>query len=207
MTDGNVSIVNKGSPSMRATLSSRDKDWLSIISMTTSHDDLIKTNAKGESTIKISNTKIARLLQSYGCVPHKSLTMEMPDIPAEHLPDFLRGCIDGDGSIFHGKVKQRKGDKEYLYTKSSVYLCSASLLFLQKLSELLRNLGYKHYWITLLPKERKIHDKIIQPKNTVYRLLFNGPDCVKFLSWIYYPGHNISMPRKHDRARVIINQV
>ncbi len=46
-------------------------------------------------------------LFALGVTPRKSLTVKFPDIPAEYLPDFIRGVFDGDGSIFFDKRRKK----------------------------------------------------------------------------------------------------
>ena len=66
-----------------------------------------------------------------GLTPAKSLTLGSLKIPDEHLADFIRGCIDGDGSIvvytdrYHATKKER-----YVYERLYVSLVSASHAFI-----------------------------------------------------------------------------
>jgi hypothetical protein len=39
-------------------------------------------------------------LQRLGLVQRKSLIMKFPDVPEEYMPHFIRGCWDGDGSVY-----------------------------------------------------------------------------------------------------------
>lgn len=52
------------------------------------------------ASIGIKNKHIIEKLISYGLIPNKSTILEFPNsIPNEYLDDFMRGYIDGDGSI------------------------------------------------------------------------------------------------------------
>ena len=50
-----------------------------------------------------SHPKIAEDLRKLGLHERKSLTMKFPDILEEYIRHFIRGCWDGDGSIFFDK--------------------------------------------------------------------------------------------------------
>ena len=51
----------------------------------------------------INNKKIYNDLIYLGLKPNKSLTIKFPEIPEEYLRHFIRGCWDGDGSVFLDK--------------------------------------------------------------------------------------------------------
>ena len=51
----------------------------------------------------ISNEKIYDDVVSLGLTPNKSLTMQFPNMPNEFIRHFIRGCWDGDGSVFVDK--------------------------------------------------------------------------------------------------------
>ena len=61
---------------------------------------------KGEyAKIIFSSEKMAEDLKRLGCVQRKSLVLEFPSneqVPPEYLRDFVRGYIDGEGSITTG---------------------------------------------------------------------------------------------------------
>jgi len=64
--------------------------------------------------IQIHSKQMCSALQRYGIVPNKSYMMTSEDteklwssIPPELLPDFLRGFLDGDGSIYFGLQKNQ----------------------------------------------------------------------------------------------------
>ena len=55
---------------------------------------------KRYSRIQFSNVKLYRELLKMGLTPNKSKTINKLKIPNEYFFDFLRGCFDGDGSIY-----------------------------------------------------------------------------------------------------------
>ncbi|MBI2203086.1 MAG: hypothetical protein HYU41_04425 [Candidatus Rokubacteria bacterium] len=67
-----------------------------------------------------------------GLTPRKSLTLGRLDVPDRWFPDFLRGCIDGDGSItvYVDDYNARKNER-YVYERLWVSLVSASRTFIE----------------------------------------------------------------------------
>lgn len=49
----------------------------------------------------IANRVLAEKLVRMGVVPRKSLIVEFPQIPGPYLRHFVRGIVDGDGSVFY----------------------------------------------------------------------------------------------------------
>lgn len=48
----------------------------------------------------INNEKLYDDIVSLGLTPNKSLTMRFPNVPNEFVRHFIRGCWDGDGSVY-----------------------------------------------------------------------------------------------------------
>jgi len=51
----------------------------------------------------VNNDELYDDLIALGLSPNKSLDMKFPDIPPQYIRHFIRGCWDGDGSIFLDK--------------------------------------------------------------------------------------------------------
>lgn len=89
--------------------------------------------SKHISAVALSHPEMRNDLAKLGLHERKSLTMDFPDVPEEYMRHFIRGCWDGDGSVF------RTGDKiDANYT-------SGSYKFLRKLVEELYKIGV-HKW-------------------------------------------------------------
>jgi intein/homing endonuclease len=126
----------------------------------------------------------------------------MPKIPHEYLKDFIRGCIDGDGSICRSNYKASTNGK--IYEQTTVSLVSASKSFITSMSEELSVLGFNHSFVIIKPTSRKMKNRIIVSKNELYRIQMSGhKKCVKFLSWLY-DDNCLSLPRKNKLASDII---
>jgi hypothetical protein len=57
------------------------------------------------SLVLSHNELFKSVLPTYGLVPRKSLIVEMPDVPTEFLGDFLRGNLDGDGTVSVARMR------------------------------------------------------------------------------------------------------
>ncbi|EJT5937256.1 hypothetical protein N2W52_002024 [Clostridium perfringens] len=73
---------------------------------------VIKLNGKTYNSCRISfnSKKVADDLKNLGCVPKKSLVLRFPtyDIVPKHLmKHFIRGYVDGDGSVMWDKTYNR----------------------------------------------------------------------------------------------------
>lgn len=80
-----------------------------------------------------SHPKIAEDLKGLGLHEKKSLDMEFPEIPEEYMRHFIRGCWDGDGSVFLDKGKI-----------VASYI-SGSIKFIERLVQNLHKIGiYRH---------------------------------------------------------------
>jgi hypothetical protein len=112
----------------------------------------------------IADDKVYNTFLSLGLTPHKSLTLNFPNMPKEHLRHFIRGCWDGDGSVYIDKQSH----------KISASFVSGSLNFVEGMIEGLKNAG--------LP-ERKIY--INKGKNPSYYIRVTGTQVPKLYHYLY----------------------
>lgn len=196
MTDGCVYKNNKNT--FACQLSSRDREWLDTIKELIGSNLRIHTFKKNYYGIRIIRNDIASWFMSHGCVPRKTLTLKMPAVPQQYMPDFLRGCIDGDGSI--GTYFNKDS------TKRTCCLISASKEFLDGVQKYLHLQDIKS-GITEKKQGRPaiINGKPIIQKHKCYCLYTTGINCFKLLHLIYYPEHKISLARKYGLAKEIIS--
>jgi hypothetical protein len=189
LTDGNIFISGHCN---KIQMTSKDADWLLLIQQLIGC--AIYPTKDGHGNLSINSKEICGILLDSGCAPNKSLLVRLPHIPNEYLPDLIRGCMDGDGSIPNGKRIQ-------------CYICSSNIEFLQDIKTIIdtKNITSHIYKIKKTPYTLK-NGKTITPKNKHYRLMITGGAAKKFLTWIYYPNHKLSMPRKNSRAQQIINK-
>jgi hypothetical protein len=192
MTDGCVKVYpNRILPS----ITSKDKDWLEAI-----RDLICKqlpvSKIKGSNCwiLQIYSTELGRWLISKGCGPKKSITLKFPSVPERYMPDFLRGCVDGDGGVYF-----------YHYPKLRTYvrrcqLTSASASFASSYSAFIASMQLSYTVITTTPKDRPINfirGKPVIQKHDAHTIRVDGKHALKFVAWLYYPGHRLSMARKY----------
>lgn len=200
MTDGNL---NDKKHHLSFSITSKDKDWIQIIR------DLICPNKPLYPKLncfafEASDTDIMNWLISYGCTPRKSYNLELQkNIPVQYHRDFIRGLIDGDGSISFAPYNKIKKGKTYHYMKTSVYLCSVSKIFLDTIKTMIPDtINCAVYNLGM--HDSTIRGEIIHSTCDIFRLQFSDSNAKKLLSWLYYPEHKISMPRKNQKALSIM---
>ncbi|MEZ4156920.1 MAG: hypothetical protein R3B52_03085, partial [Candidatus Paceibacterota bacterium] len=132
--------------------------------------------------VQFGDVVFYRFLMSIGLTPNKSKTLAKVDIPDKFFIDFLRGCIDGDGSITIHKHPQSKNDQLRLR------LSSASQKFLEWTKERVSSLY-------------KISGGWIDKGPSVHQLCYGKADSVKILNLLYYPKVEYYLERKFVKAK------
>lgn len=196
ITDG--CVTKNGKYSWTCSLVSQDLDWVSLIKDFICPELTIKNYNNGGNVLWITNKSIAEWFMNNKCVPRKSTIADVPDMPKENMVDFLRGCWDGDGSISSYK-------KNNVKIKYSSYLCSASRIFLEKISDFLKSNDINCSICEVNKKPCKINGREVVPQNPHYRLCLGGKATYKLVKLLYYPKHKLSMPRKLVKANEVIN--
>jgi hypothetical protein len=205
ITDG---CVSKNGVSLTTELKSKDKDWLcSIRDIISPQTQVKKAKRSNCYRLRIANKKIATWLVEHECVPNKSLKVKMPQVPVKYLPDFIRGCIDGDGSI--GTFKRTNGTSKKQYATQVCYIVSGSKCFIQEMQEQLKQHNLHSTTRVKRTKGRitilKDGQKIIG-KHDQYIIQFTGKYCQDILRYCYYPGVQLFMTRKKNKANEIIGK-
>lgn len=193
-SDGNVRVLpgNKG----RAQIGSKDYDWLVDINNYISPEKPIE---KGRTCYlaTYNSIEITNWLITHGCIPNKSLTLEIPPIPEKYIPDFIRGCWDGDGTL--GIYRRMSKTQGYETTRVSCSICSGSKKFIEQFKNLLAKLDIKSNIQTRKLRIRKIENRIINSENHLYVLNVTGKENIgKFCQTIYYNNNEISLKRKEE---------
>ena len=134
--------------------------------------------------IQISNVQFYDWLVSIGLMPNKSLKLKDIDVPDKYFTDFLRGHLDGDGSIrtyiddYNSTINSK-----YVYKRIYTTFISASkkhILWLRKM--IIRNIGVKG---ALYASKTSL-----KYKNSIYIIKFSKKESLSLLSSIYY-SHSI----------------
>lgn len=166
----------------RITIVSKDKEWLETISKSICNNKpLHKVKNKNAYTLTINSKFISNWLIDNECVPNKSLTVKLPNIPDEYLPHFVRGVFDGDGCItIHKKNKN-------LF----MYIVSASKSFATDLSNKLNHIGITNKLYTVKDNRKTTY-------HDCYRIFFTGQKSINFCEFLYSTSE-IFLQRKYDK--------
>jgi hypothetical protein len=189
-TDGNLSRRHALS------ITSKDRDLLDTVK-----DCLGLTNALGVTTngrggrywkLQWRDRRFYEWLTVVGLTPAKSLTLGPLAVPDEFFADFLRGCLDGDGSILvYTDRSHTAKNPRYIYERLYVSLVSASRPFIDWMASTLRR---------LLGARSAVHLKSKPAGAPVYVLRFAKKASIQVLRWIYYKPAVPCLARKHARA-------
>lgn len=198
MTDGCI-YISKDRPNRKhITLTSKDKDWLEMINNYVCPAKPILKHGKNCFRLMYCSTELADWFISKGCGARKSLTLQFPEVPTQFLPDFIRGCWDGDGSLSF--TKSANGGKNY---QRQANITSGSLTFCKTLCDKLQKLGIKCKVHSHNQPSRKIENRIINSSNC-FRVVLSSGESTYNLCKLLYSQNELSMPRKQKIAQDII---
>jgi len=138
--------------------------------------------------VQFGNVSLYRWLIQIGLTPKKSKVVGKIAIPNELFFDFLRGFLDGDGTIL------RYFDPVYpkslrLYVK----FISASPAHLEWLQSKIKTLAHIKGFI------KKCGNKVVQ------ELVYSKYDSIKLLNYMYYKDNLPLLKRKFEIAKEFIN--
>lgn len=88
-------------------ITSKDKVLLERIKTILCAEHKIGKKPRGYR-LQIRNRILYADLLKLGLTPRKTKTKIFPKVPKQYLPDFIRGCFDGDGSVFSWKEPRWK---------------------------------------------------------------------------------------------------
>ena len=111
------------SDSLKFGVQKRDTDILEKIKKELKSNHKISL-CKKANHFSITNQTLVNDLKKLGIIYRKSLKEKIPDIPAKYTRDFIRGVIDGDGSIHFDKIRN--------YPTLSVCGGKKTITFIQK---------------------------------------------------------------------------
>ena len=182
-TDGNLSKDGR-----HLNMTSKEKEMIITFKMCLGINNKIGRQTRGGSTVKkyfqvqFGDKNFYSYLLSIGLTPAKSKTIAQLDIPDNYFADFLRGCIDGDGSI--GIFKH----PESRHPQLRIRLSSASMPFLQWVkNKILINTNIETGWI--------------ENKKGIAVLVYAKENSIKILNYIYYQNVEYYLKRKYNIAK------
>lgn len=136
--------------------------------------------------VQFGNVKLYDFLVKIGLSSCKSHTLSSLRIPKDFFADFLRGVIDGDGSIgffMHPESRQKQ---------FRIRITSASKKFLEWIQEEIFNfLNLKG---------------TIKWSQRAYQLCYYKESSRKICNFVYYKKNSLFLERKFDTAKLIITR-
>lgn len=143
-----------------------------------------KNRNNGTYTLSFRSNQISNDLSKYGIVPNKTYVMKhLPRLSEELMIPFIRGIIDGDGSLFFSNQSWHCGITNY-----------SEELLNELQEEISKRIGKKN--------KLKIQNS---GKEGVHRLTYNGKDVKKIVN-VFYKNNNISIARKNAIANRILEE-
>lgn len=186
--DGNISKsermykgkLKRGNYRFELSLKAEDKYHLEKFAKVIGFNKEVKTskatNRTNRCRLYFNNKHLWTILNSYGCTPNKSLTLTFPKLEIflnkELIKHFIRGYIDGDGSICYRNAAHTDFQLRILGTEN----------FLTTLQQQLP-----------LEKQNKLHKDI-----NIFELCFNGSRGLYVCNYLY-KNSNIYLDRKYSR--------
>lgn len=161
-------------------LSMKDyKHLVNIRNLISSTNPICVKKTKYACSLAIHNKKMVSDIIEKGVLPRKTTRVRLPHMPNEVFKDFLRGYIDGDGSIY--------------YNGNSIVLCILGN------NDFIKDLKDKILSFYGLDSTISEHNKHLGTKNC-YRIRYCGKKMKFMLDDIYYDDC-FSLMRKQVLAR------
>jgi intein/homing endonuclease len=179
MADGNIDLKSKA---VRIKINQKDKYLLEHFA------NLMKTNRLVASfqnccELRINNLLIIRRLIAVGCIPGNSLNNKFPEsLPDDYFFDFLRGYIDGDGSIY---ICKSVASRQKNVLRMSVL---GSETFLKRIVEKIeKSLSLKSKYAIRQTKSKHL-----------YSVTFNGEFARRICKALYEKSGSVCLERKKN---------
>ena len=146
-----------------------------------------KPNGRGQigHQIQLGSKTLYEKLLDIGLTPRKSLTIGALCVPDSGFPDFFRGVIDGDGSIFRWN-HPTNGREQW-----RLYVCGVSAPFIQWLSGMVEKIWHVKGRIHIQKENARRHP--------LYKLKYGKLAAKVIFSSCYQPG-KIALERKQKLA-------
>lgn len=187
-TDGNVSKMGNKSGRIRLQLQAQDKDILEKIKIILCIDSelIFDSRSNGCYSLEFSDEQIFNDLSKYNIIPNKTYEIQhIPtNIPHEFKRDFIRGLIDGDGSISFDTTKSKD---------VTINFTSYHQTIVQELRDLIDELICK-----------KEHNKIYF--TSAWHCSWRGYNQVLNILDILYKDSNLYITRKYELYQQLLHR-
>ena len=141
--------------------------------------------------VQVSHVVLYRWLMSVGLMPRKSLVLGAIDVPAEHLCSFVRGLLDGDGTIYtrvHRPTKLRY--PRYRYERLWTSFLSASRAHVEWLRGRLRD---------ALEIDGHVEVRQREGRTTMFRLKYGNRASIVLLNRLHPNEPHPRLTRKWNK--------
>jgi len=190
-TDGNLSGDGR-----HLSVASKDRDLLETLRACLNISAAIRPQSGGHGgaglRVQWGDRHFYDWLVGIGLTPAKSLTLRPLAIPDTVFVDFVRGCIDGDGSlvVYVDRSNTDKSER-YVYERLYVTLVSASRAFLDWIRATIHR---------ILSVKGSIAVKRAEGRSPLWTLRYAKSESIELLRRIYYSPTVPCLARKRATA-------
>ncbi len=150
------------------------------------HQKPEKTSRYTAVRFKLNDRRLVEMLHEFISTTRKTHTLDWPDaIPDAHLPHFIRGYCDGDGTIGVALTRRTVWGEERFYPVTRLRVLGTEA-FLTGMTRAI------HHTQNIKPV--KVRRK---GKERVFEVQYSGRHAEKILDWLY-DGATIWLARKRD---------
>lgn len=200
VTDGNVSKDGR-----HIIMRSSDIDLLEVFKFCLELKTSIRQSynngfaKKPSYRVQFSDAKFYRWLLTIGLFPAKTYTIGAIDVPNEFFRDFLRGHLDGDGSIYR-YLDQYGNYKGRIYSNNRIYskFISVSEVHIKWLFKKIQE---------LTPVKGALYCTLKTKGVPMWSIKFSKKETLKLLGCIYYSEGLPCLERKRNLAVTIMKTI
>ena len=158
----------------------KDEEPLLIFKTIFQSEKKIEITKNGKyKRLRLCGKEIVEKVISYGIMPRKTFITRLPKIPYEFMSHFMRGVLEGDGTI---TIRSGGYFNRSDYKRLTVDIASGNEQFP---IDIISYLGYGKF----LPNYGKIGHQSC-------RASFDCSNAVKFLNWTYQNSDGLRLTRK-----------
>ena len=191
VTDGNLSKDGR-----HVSITSKDAELLIEVKIALHLESKLGHKARGGekekkyTVLQFSDVAFYQYLNTIGIQPKKSLTLGAINVPSDYFKDFLRGVIDGDGSINTWIHKTNKQSQWCLR------ITSGAPLFSTWIHQEIQN----HFSVT-----GKLYSYKFKGKKNPINIIKFGKIATKIILRNIYYSNCLSLERKRITAQQCLN--
>ena len=153
------------------------KAWLSCVGHVGRYRQTESSTGTPLYRVQMSDARLYRWLLLQGLTPRKSLTLGAIAVPRAFFAQFVRGLLDGDGSIYVVRHRPTKSTyPDYWYERLWTFFTSASLTHIEWLqARIASEYGLRGF----------IETRRRPPRNDFFRLKYGKRESLVLLAALY----------------------